>query len=186
MLGRPVSQIYGKAAGLGLHKNEEYLASPAACRLRRGDNIGANSRFQKGATPFNKGKKGWQAGGRAAETQFKKGNKPHTWLPIGSERLSKAGYLQRKVTDTGYPPRDWKGVHIILWEEHHGPVPAGHAVVFMNRDKTDICIENLELLSRGELMRRNTIHRYPPALKSVIRLAGKLKRTIEAANEKQD
>jgi hypothetical protein len=58
--------------------------------------------------------------------------------------------------------------------------------VFKNGNKQDVRIENLEMISRQELMRRNTIHRYPPALKEVIRLAGKLKRTIEDAHEKQD
>ncbi|EMM6737362.1 HNH endonuclease, partial [Pseudomonas aeruginosa] len=42
-------------------------------------------------------------------TRFKKGQKPHTWLPVGSTRISADGYLQRKISDTGYPPRDWKG-----------------------------------------------------------------------------
>ncbi|MCS8378253.1 HNH endonuclease, partial [Pseudomonas aeruginosa] len=61
-------------------------------------------------------------------TRFKKGQKPHTWLPVGSTRISADGYLQRKISDTGYPPRDWKGIHILLWEEHFGPIPTGHCV----------------------------------------------------------
>lgn len=40
-LGRTESAIYGKAAGMGLRKSAEYLASADACRLRRGDNVGA-------------------------------------------------------------------------------------------------------------------------------------------------
>jgi hypothetical protein len=40
-LGRSVSATYNRADILGLCKTEEYLASPEACRLRRGDNIGA-------------------------------------------------------------------------------------------------------------------------------------------------
>jgi hypothetical protein len=118
-----------------------------------------------------------------AETQFKPGRRPHTWKPIGSTRLSKDGYMQRKVSDTGYPPRDWKGEHTILWEKVHGPVPGGYAVAFKDGDKTHISDENFELISRSELMRRNTIHNYPPELAGVIRLSAKLKRKLRSLHE---
>ena len=52
---RPVYSVYAKAIALGLRKTPEYLASPAACRLRRGDNIGAPYRFKPGQVPANKG-----------------------------------------------------------------------------------------------------------------------------------
>lgn len=42
-LGMNIDQIYKKAHALGLKKTDEYLASPDACRLRRGDNVGALS-----------------------------------------------------------------------------------------------------------------------------------------------
>ena len=66
-LRRPVRAIYQKALALGLKKSPSYLASPHACRLRRGDDIGASHRFQPGAKPWNAGLKGWTAGGRSAE-----------------------------------------------------------------------------------------------------------------------
>ena len=170
---------------MGLHKSAAYLASPAACRLRRGDNIGALHRFKIGHIPVNKGQKGWQAGGRSRETQFKKGHLPKNYALVSAERLSKDGYRQRKITDTGYPPRDWKSLHVMLWEEHHGPVPAGHNVMFRDGDKVNITIENLALISRADNMRRNTIHRYPHEVKQVIRLANKLTRmTKEPDSEK--
>lgn len=69
-----------------------------------------------------------------------------------------------------------------MWEEVHGPIPDGHIVVFRaGADRENIVIENLELITRGECMKRNTIHNYPPEVKSVIRLVGKLKRTIAEA-----
>jgi hypothetical protein len=66
-----------------------------------------------------------------------------------------------------------------MWEEVYGPVPPGHAVAFKDHDKSHIVLENLELISRNELMRRNTIHNYPPELKQTIRLARKLTRVIQ-------
>lgn len=171
--------IYSKAKAMGLSRSAEYLASEHACRLRRDNNPGIATRFQAGQQPWNAGVKGYKPGGRAPETQFKKGHKPHTWNPIGHERITKDGYLQRKMTDTGYTPNDYRMVHHLVWEQHHGPVPKGHAIVFKDRDKANIEIENLELITRAELCRRNSIHRYPPELKQAIRTLAKLKRTIE-------
>lgn len=177
ILGRSDRSIYSRANTLGLQKSAAYLASEHAKRLT--SEAGKETRFQKGMTPWNSGIKGWVAGGRSAETRFKPGSKPHTWLPIGSERISKDGYLQRKATDTGYPPRDWVGVHILLWREHHGEIPAGHIVVFRDRNKHNIDIDNLELISRAENCRRNSIHRYPPELKAGMRTLARLKRAIQ-------
>lgn len=176
--------IYSKARSMGLARSAEYLASEHACRLRQGDNVGIEHRFQKGHTTWNAGMKGWQAQGCQA-TQFKKGSKPHTWVPIDTEQV-RDGYLWRKVTDHG-GRHDWKQVHVLLWEQHHGPVPAGLILVFRDRNRTIIQLDNLELITRGENMRRNTIHRYPPELKEVIRLQKKLDWTIrKRADEKQD
>lgn len=188
LLGRPIGTVYQAAAKRGLKKSDEFMASPAACRLRRGDEVGKQYRFKPGIVPHNKGlrRPGW-APGRMRETQFRKGHKPQTWRPVNSTRYSKDGYLQLKVTDTGYSSRDWVGVHILLWEEAHGPVPASHAVCFKDGDKENIELPNLELLSRGELMRRNTIHNLPKPLVEVIMLNGALKRKIRRKlREEQD
>ncbi len=184
-LGRPDYSIYGKAAQLGLKRSDAYMASEHACRLRKEDNPGKEHRFKKGHTPWNSGVKGLPSNGRAAETQFKKGHKPGNWLPIGSIRTSQDGYQQRKVSDTGYPPRDWIGIHILVWEEQNGPVPSGHCVCFIDGNKNNLDPTNLQLLTRAERMSRNTIHRYPPELKTAIHQLSKLKRAINGAtNEK--
>ncbi len=182
-----VRSVYYKANKMGLKKSAAYLAKPLSGRIQSGSKIGGDTRFKPGFTPWNKGKKGYDVGGRSAETRFKKGHRPQTWVPVGSRRITKDGYRQRKVSDTGYMPRDWKGEHILLWEECHGPAPKGHAVVFRDGNKQNIQYENLELISRAELMRRNTIHRYPEALKKTIRVAGKLHKSIREKNhEKQN
>ncbi|MDP9666287.1 UNVERIFIED_ORG: hypothetical protein J2W16_004043 [Pseudomonas cremoricolorata] len=182
---RPDHAIYNKAHALGLARSAEYLASDHACRLRREDSPGIEHRFKPGQDPWNKGLKGLQIGGEA--TQFRKGNRPHTWLPVGTERVTEDGIRQLKVCDDGPSHRRWKSVHSLLWEEAHGEIPSGHLVVFRDRNPQHIELDNLELVTRAENMRRNTIHRYPPELKSTIRQLSKLKRAIsEAASEKQD
>ncbi|MER0831564.1 HNH endonuclease signature motif containing protein, partial [Pseudomonas aeruginosa] len=171
-LNKTLQQICSKAYRLGLKKSPEFSK-----KIRQ--DWGSATRFKKGNTPWNCGMKGLPARGRSSETQFKKGQKPHTWLPVGSTRVSADGYLQRKISDTGYPPRDWKSIHILLWEEHVGPIPTGHCVCFKDNNKQNVVIDNLELITRAERMRRNSIHRYPPELKSAIRVISKLKRTIQ-------
>lgn len=196
-LGRPIHTVYQKANSMGLKKDQAYLESDASGRLSGKDTRGLKSRFRKGQTPANKGlrRPGWSPG-RMAETQFKagemRGAAQKNYVPIGTERISKDGYLERKVTDDHpVPARRWVAVHRLVWEAANGPIPAGHAVVFRKGMRTalpsEITKERLELVTRAELMRRNTIHRYPVELKKAIRLVGKLRRVIEEkADEKQD
>lgn len=187
-LGMSVERVYSKAAQMGLKKSDAYLASPAACRLRRGDNVGAEYRFKKGQVPANKGLKGVTYEGCIA-TQFKKGHRggraQEIYQPIGAERISKDGYLQRKVNDDMPLQKRWRGVHIIVWEEANGPLPKGHAVVFKDGNKQHITMDNLELVTRGELMRRNSYHtNYPKEIAQLIQLRGALNRKINHASRK--
>lgn len=183
MFDRPQRSVYHKAYQLGLKKSEAFLASPEAGRIQAGSRIGETGRFKPGITPWNKGRKGVCYEGMKA-TQFQPGSLPVNYQPIGTERM-RSGYLCRKVTDTGYPPRDWVPVHILLWRVQHGPVPEGHIVVFRDSNPRHIAIDNLECISRSDLMRRNTVHNLPGPLKQVIRLKGALKRVIRN-KEKQN
>lgn len=182
-------KIYAKANHMGLARSPEFLAGPHAGRLTGADQRGKDCRFQPGQVSWNKGKKGWQAGGRSHETRFKKGAVPHTWRPIGFERVTRDGYLERKVTDTGCTRNDFVAVHRLVWQEHFGEIPPGHVVVFRDAlpKHINITIDRLELINRAELARRNSIHRYPPELKKTIRLVRKLERKLkEKSDERQD
>lgn len=188
-LGRTEKQVYMKAAGLGIKKSEKYMSGPLSGQIRPGSNMGGKARFKKGHTPWNKGIEGYNPNNH--ETRFKPGNRNGQALnnlkDIGSERINKDGNRERKVSDTGVKKIDWRPVHNIVWEEHHGPIPDGHIVVFKTADKLNTDIENLELISRAENMRRNSIHRYPKELVSVIRVNSSLKKRItEAESEKQN
>lgn len=182
-LRRSYTAICARAELLGLRKSAAYLASPAACRLRRGDHVGAATRYPKGHVPANKGlrRPGWSPG-RMKETQFKRGERRGValklWKPIGTERISKDGYRERKINDDLPRQARWRAAHLIVWEAVHGPLPKGHAVSFVNGDKDDIRLDNLELITRRELMRRNTVHHLPPELASTILALGALTRQI--------
>lgn len=187
-LGRTVAVTYQHAFALGLRKTDAYLASPHACRLRRGDNVGWAYRYPKGHVPANKGlrRPGW-APGRMRETQFKKGgfpiNRDPDYYVLGALRVNADGYIDMRVSfDPG--ARGWRGLHLILWEDAHGPVPKSHAVCFRDGDKLNVELGNLELVSRADLMRRNTVHNLPVPLKSTIQVLGQLKRRIRERAER--
>ena len=114
---------------------------------------GRTGQFPKGLTPWSKGMKGLSFPGMEA-TQFKPGNVPHTWVPIGSERITKDGYIQVKIQD-GKKQKNWRGKHILIWEAANGPLPEGHAIIFGDGNKRNFDPANLLLVSRAQLARMN-------------------------------
>lgn len=175
-MGMPTSRVVNRACRLGLKKSAAYLRSPSSGRLGHGQ--GEGHQFAKGMTPWNKGLKGVNG---VSPTRFKKGNTPPQWRAVGSERITKDGVLVRKISDTGVKTADWRAVHVLVWEEHNGPVPDGMIVVFKDRNQEHRTIENLECITRAENMRRNShYNRYPPEIAKLIQLRGALNRQINA------
>lgn len=185
LFGRPIRKVYSKANRMGLEKSAAFRASPEACHLRRENNPGVGFRYKPGNVPANKGlrRPGWGPG-RMKETQFKKGHARSgiavdLYKPIGTERLGKDGYLERKVNDDLPLQKRWRAVHVILWEKRRGKIPRHHVVRFKNGDKTDIRLGNLQLIHRREVMRRNTVHNLPKSLKRAVMQLGALNRQIK-------
>ena len=183
----PIKTVYAKAAALGLKKTEAFLDSDLAGRIRSDSNIGAAGRFQKGLIPWNKGTN-YTAGGRSAETRFKPGHRygkaRQLYKPIGTERINKDGYLERKINDDMPRQKRWRAVHIIEWEAINGPLPTGHALAFKDGDKTNRAPNNIELITRAELMRRNNIHNYPKEIAQLVQLRGAITRQINKRERK--
>jgi HNH endonuclease len=197
-LGRPLHGVYRAAAKMGLHKSETYLASPEACRLRRGDQVGKASRYPRGHVPANKGlrRPGWSPG-RMASTQFRKGeltgSARQNWKPIGTILADHEGYLRIKIREgiagqaSGFGnTKIWPLLQRHVWEQNNGPIPSGHAIVFKNGDRANCAIENLECISRGELCKRNSGHRWGQEMFEVIQLRGVLNRKLRTLSEKQN
>jgi hypothetical protein len=182
--GRSTDAIYNHAFLLKLHKSPEYKARVQARTNLNLSEKGKAHRIQPGNVPWNKGKKGWCGEGCEA-TQFKKGQVPHTWKPLGTERVCRDGYLERKITDL-QGVKNYRSVHLIEWESVNGPLPPGHAVIFIDGNKRNFALDNLELVTRAELMRRNTRHRLPPELNAVIQLRGVLNRIINNKQREAD
>lgn len=186
-LGKRTSQVLAMASAAGVHKTQAYLESVSAGRIQRGrtDPRMLATQFKAGLTPWNKGTH-YVAGGRCAETQFKKGNRNgHAathWKPLGSLRINADGYLDRKMTDTGRGPRDWVAVHRLVWQEQVGPIPPGHVVVFKGGRRTtelkEITRDRLECITRAELARRNHPRNKSPELARLVQLKGAITRQV--------
>jgi len=193
-MGASVRAVYSKAAALGLKKSEAFYASDLAKRIQCGhtDPRMVASRIQPGATPWNKGVKGSTGlHDNCKRTQFKPGRRPeesHNYAPIGTLRLSKDGYLERKFTDdTHLPaPRRWVAVHRQVWEAAHGAIPAGHIVVFRPGQATavldDITPERLECISRVDNVRRNSPYTRSPEYGRLVQLKGAITRQVNRIN----
>ncbi|KAA0910640.1 HNH endonuclease signature motif containing protein [Pusillimonas sp. ANT_WB101] len=192
--GRTVRQVYSKAAKLGLKKSAAYLAGQTAGRFQKGQKKNTATQFKPGHKTWNKGKP-FEAGGRSHETRFKKGGMTgpaqSNYVPIGSTRISKDGYLELKVTDDPdlYPSKRWVAVHRLVWEEAHGPIPPKHIVVFkpgqLTAAREEITADRLECITRAENMKRNSIHNYPPEIKGAMTARAALNRRINSVKKHQ-
>lgn len=149
-----------------LHQHEETPRAELACKfnkkfgcnvsvdgikakcLRMGLKTGRTGCFSPGQKSWNDGLKGYMG---ANSTSFKKGNVPFNHKPIGHERITRDGYIEVKTTE----PNVFELKHRVVWEQVHGKVPKGYAIVFKNMDKQDCRLDNLMILSRAELARLN-------------------------------
>lgn len=187
LLKRELSSVHTKAKKLGLSKSDHFKASDYSGRVQRGrqDPRMVAHRFKPGIVPWNKGKHTF-AGGRSSETRFKKGrpaHEAHNYVPIGTHKIDRDGYLVRKVTDDPsiFPARRWVGVHRLVWAEANGPIPEKHMVRFKPGQFTnkleEITADRLELVSMAENARRNHWANHPH-LKALVPLKTHITRQV--------
>ncbi len=131
------------------------------------------SHFVKGNVPWNKGIKGWQAGGKSVLTRFKKGNIPHQTRELGSRRLTKDGYIEVK-TKNGF-----ELLHRVIWRENGGrPVLKSEALIFVDGNKENCTLENLRIESRRSMLDKVRIQNMPEELKKVVAIKARITRLI--------
>lgn len=165
--------VYKIASDHNIRKSPEYMAKMHK-RTSQNLKLGAHTRFTPGHTPFNKGKK-MPAETKAKLKFFDKGHVPHNIRPDFSERVSNDGYVEIKVPGKGFQLK-----HRYLWESIHGAIPHGCIVTFIDGNKMNVKIENLQLITKRENMNRNNINRLPQELINVIKQNSKLKTHINA------
>lgn len=166
VMGISLSSISNRAHKLQCRKSEAYKALHS-------------THYKKGHRPYNKGKPMPPAlYEKCKGTMFKKGHLPHNTKSDGdiSIRIDTRGipYLHKRVS-----LGKWIPLHRLLWEEHHGQIPQGHCVVFVDGNQANVDISNLKLVTRQEHVRNNSNIRYPAELRLAIRRINKLNKLIE-------
>jgi hypothetical protein len=122
------------------------------------------SKFEKGHIPYNKGKK---RGSVSPATEFQKGRCPHNTkgdyepqvIHRGDGTIEVIVSLPDKKRiavsrNKQYVTRQRTSYARFIWEKYNGEIPSG-MIVFNTGDPTKIEIDNLELITRAELLRRN-------------------------------
>ena len=164
-------------------------------RKRKGWRTGRTGRFDKGQASWNKGK-AHPSRGRSVETQFKKGVRQGVavklYKPIGTERISKDGYVERKIHD-GMPLQSrWRAVHLIRWEEAFGALPKGYALKCLDGDKGNTDPSNWTAIPRALLPRLNGGNQYrellafdqaDPAVRPALLMIAKLEHRARGARK---
>ncbi|MCL2131272.1 MAG: HNH endonuclease [Lentimicrobiaceae bacterium] len=168
--------VYKIARENGIEKSAEFKQKQITIFLKNGK----NTRYKKGQTPPNKGKKqteymSAEAIERSKATRFKKGNLPHNHRPVGYERITRDGYIEVKTREIDV----FELKHRLVWKQHHGAIPKGHNIQFKDGNPQNCTIENLYMIDRKNQMRENTIHNYPPDVKRAIRAVNKLEKIIK-------
>jgi hypothetical protein len=118
----------------------------------RGIRNSRDCRFRPGSTPPNKGKKGVCPPG-CKKGWFKPGNIPQTYVPVGTEQTNSEGYVVVKIANhpKGGFKKNWAFKHVLIWEKKNGPVPNGHVILFADRNRLNVKLSNLLMVSRSEL-----------------------------------
>lgn len=133
--------------------NEEFnsnLSTDEISRMKRNLKLtsGIDTRFKKGETSWNKGKKmKAETYEKCKKTMFQKGNKTYNTRTVGTERIDVDGYTYIKIAE----PNKWKLKHRVIWEEKYGTIPKGYNLIFLDGNKQNLDLDNLILVSNSEL-----------------------------------
>jgi hypothetical protein len=117
-------------------------------------NSGVTGYFPKGNIPYNKGvEMPPDVYEKAKHTMFKKGQVPPNTVPIGTETITKDGYLKVKIAE----PNKWMFKHHLVWQQCKGEIPKGMIICFKDGNALNVSIDNLMMIDRRqhlELTRR--------------------------------
>jgi len=173
-------------------KRTSMLISAAAHEIGYTDLIKQNtadSLLKKGHVPPNKGRKQVdymtpEQIERIKKTQFKKGHKPPNTLSPGEivirhDHPDRPGSHPYKYIGTAAGKSE--PLHRFKWIEAYGEIPKSMNIVFKDGDSLNCSYRNLEMISSAELMKRNTIHNYPPEFKTTLKLISKINRKIKTS-----
>lgn len=171
---KDVAILFNRHFGAGL----DWRTVQAACKRRAIEGGTGDGRFRPGNPAWNRGMKGVNGD---SPVRFQPGNRPHNWLPVGTERNA-GGWIEVKVAE----PNRWRSKAMLLWEQHHGrPVPDGHVVLFADGDKRNFDPANLLLTSRAELAVMNKRRLILPGFGEGTRVGQLIARVVLAKRQRQ-
>lgn len=127
------------------HRTEGSATNFKALCKRKGWMTGRTGQFFKGQVSHNAGMKGVCAPGSEKgwfKPGIRRGVASKLYKPVGTERVSKEGYVERKINDDLPLQRRWRMVHLINWEAINGPVPDGHRLKCLDGDRGNTDPEN--------------------------------------------
>lgn len=109
--------------------------------------------FQKGMTPWNKGRTmSEETREKVKRTWFKKGNVAVNTKPLGSTRINADGYKAIKLTKSG----KWKLYSRYMYEKYHGvKLTCDDVIIFADRNPKNFEKDNLIKVNRRELLYLN-------------------------------
>lgn len=170
---RPTRQtVYVRANRLGLRKDRE-------CTERRGDRVERVARWSRmpeesaWMAAHDKGQRtdlladefearfGWRltrnqvnqwrarTGTQPKGRKVGGGGRPR--VPVGTERVSKDGYVVVKVAEeatVAMSKDNWRLKHVHVWEQANGPLPEGMVVYFADGDRRNFDVGNLVAVPR--------------------------------------
>lgn len=109
------------------------------------------AKFAKGQVPWNKGATGLHVGKKNV-TSYQPGTAHPRYKPVGTERRDQDGLMIKTASGKWVPKKRY------VFEQHNGPIPRGHVVLFGDGDDENYDPANLVLVSRAELMVMNHEH----------------------------
>ena len=172
--------ISKKANTMGLKKSKEHIRENgraiaiAQWNKLIENNLQLKSNFKKGHVPWCKGQKLSSEHIAKLTGVFKKGQKPHNTLPIGSIRNI------NNYNEIKYKNHKWMAVARYNWEQVHGPVPGDMCVFKLDGNKYNDDISNLCLVSRKDLAMLNRKYdKLTPELKEVQILINQIKQKVK-------
>lgn len=115
---------------------------------------------------------------KAKATMFKKGQLPHNtkydgYISVRRDTDGRQYFFIRVALG------EMVHLHRKLWTDAHGPVKPGHVIAFKDGNQGNCVLENLEEITKAERLRRTTIMNYPPEIRNVMRLLGKLNKELK-------
>lgn len=178
---RSYSAISSCANKLGFKKSPTFMTIEFERQAMRLKEQGRKYWFSKGNVSHNKGLKqteflSSEGIAASAKTRFKKGNMPHNVKYDGYERINKDGYVEVRISKGKF-----KLKHRHIWEQAKGPIQDDCVLRFIDGDKRNFELSNLEIITKIEnALRNHKAYKIPKELMPKVVDYIKIKKQIKA------